>query len=945
MTTLIEKLISHVESCEIVKPCVTIDEEKLRCTQCSFNVMRQNPKHFIYKVMQHFGTEKHKEICCWTLTRDGNQFLTKSLKSKVHMTLDSFIKPAVPFEKIQQPGSLKMDDVQVPLEAEPTPVSADSVPQHSSRATDYIDSSIQASPVTKNVILQASASSSDTSVQCCETFADGVKNFLITECDMNLRADFKTSDLKETLKTFPLIKISLENAMQRKNPFARHSSGIKDHVVKSALLHSQHSAVDWSTALGGPRKSTIKSACKPANKILPYIDIDNMEQHILKFKLMLGSLTTMNVEDIPIIAALDATAVTGRMFSRSSEGDKLYLERPDYRYLYGLAQKNGPFQQTRLVLEKVEGRKSLKLNDEFFMVNGLGSFDKLFAEEKIKRATSYMVIILVPLIEEPRPYAIGMFPVSKGFDSNQRLSVHRQLSCSMKKMNLQLISCPGDGDPTLRLIQWNYFTSKVKLDWLSELVVPVQVFFDDKGTFPFQDMFHNAKKLRNNLTYTESRCLALGLDISIEESLVMRWDYVYKLIIKNPQLLQHCSLSGLNFTDKQDPSLVADVSCLYKYFLDAGYSALGMYLKCTHLLIEAFLDKSLTPEERIYKAYYTKSFFFQWSLVMGVNSCHFISYQTYHDVCCCVDGLVLYLLTLMQLFPKAPVVPFFLGSDSCEQVFAFIRISRYSGRRTNLDADVLAFGLERRNVCSELTMTEPMFAAHTRGRQVLKSTVPLPNEVDSDTQTTPKSFYGKDIKELTLKNTMKKATNDCFRHCKDLHLDSFITADLNVMPRNVSPHYDLTLLNDDEDANDEELQDQDMAPVEDLPADESDTSVINTPMGKMHIKTAESIYLNGGKITLGARSRKSRFYGKTVFEGNPFNAFKDSKECCENCISLVTLSLKTFKDSAVVITGSVRFISIQHHPLKIACPEHTGKNKFNIWLWVRQQKSYVRCVY
>jgi len=90
----------------------------------------------------------------------------------------------------------------------------------------------------------------------------------------------------------------------------------------------------------------------------------------------------------------------------------------------------------------------------------------------------------------------------------------------------------------------------------------------------------------------------------------------------------------------------------------------------------------------------------------------------------------------MKRFPDAPVVPHFLGSDSCEQVFAFMRTSRYSGRRTNLDAGVLAYGLERRNVCSGLT-SDPMFTAHTRGQNVLKPVVSLPSESGLDKGSEP----------------------------------------------------------------------------------------------------------------------------------------------------------------------------------------------------------------
>ena len=51
-----------------------------------------------------------------------------------------------------------------------------------------------------------------------------------------------------------------------------------------ALKHSLSSAANWSSALGGPRISTIKRACKPRINILPFIDSENLAAHIRQYK-------------------------------------------------------------------------------------------------------------------------------------------------------------------------------------------------------------------------------------------------------------------------------------------------------------------------------------------------------------------------------------------------------------------------------------------------------------------------------------------------------------------------------------------------------------------------------------------------------------------------------------------------------------------------------------
>ena len=91
----------------------------------------------------------------------------------------------------------------------------------------------------------------------------------------------------------------------------------------------------------------------------------------------------------------------------------------------------------------------------------------------------------------------------------------------------------------------------------------------------------------------ETKCLTLGLLIDREI---------------RPDLLVHCSSSAVLLSDKQDPSLASDFSCLCKHFLKEVVSAMGMYLKCLHYLMEAFLLNSSSPEVRVFKVWYCKTF-------------------------------------------------------------------------------------------------------------------------------------------------------------------------------------------------------------------------------------------------------------------------------------------------------------------------------------------------
>ena len=433
-----------------------------------------------------------------------------------------------------------------------------------------------------------------------------------------------------------------------------------------------------------------------------------------------------------------------------------------------------------------------------------------------------------------------------------------------------------------------------------------------------------------------------------ERELVIRWDYVYEMFINHPELLQYSSLSAVNMTDKQDPSLVGDITCLYEHFLKQGYSAMGMYLKCIKFLCESFLDKNCSPDERVYRAYYCKTFLVEWrNNITGASQ--FISEQCFKDVCCCVDGLILYMLLLKKEFPNAAVVSFHLGSDPNEQAFSYCRIGQYAGRRTNLDAISIATGLERINVKSTLSGTDDTTAiAHTRGRHVLKMVVPLPGKKHVPLPTLPtrnKIWLGNEINESSIKCSLKTAINDCISDCKKLQFPFFLDCRSNKMPRKLSKT--VALSNNDMDENSSEDENEPEYVDEEFVDDEHDEEdYISTSYGKLHIRSAECLFLNGGRLTMGAKSRKSRFYYNSYLESSPLQTFRKSKTCCSKTLQIGNLvTLKSFKDPSRSIKGKIRFMSSAFTPLKNVCKKHSTQKSFAIWLWNESLKLYERCTY
>ena len=268
--------------------------------------------------------------------------------------------------------------------------------------------------------------------------------------------------------------------------------------------------------------------------------------------------------------------------------------------------------------------------------------------------------------------------------------------------------------------------------------------------------------------------------------------------------------------------------------------------------MEAFLNKSLSPDERVYKAWYSKTFFVIWK--ENITQRHqFIPDETFKDLKCATDGLVLYLLLLKKEFPASPVVPYYVGSDINEQCFARVRLGRYSGRRTNLDCVILAQGMEKINITSALSGNEPFQIAHTRGKAVMKEAIPLPKDAKDPeelipSQEEPPIWHGKSLNEQSIRNTMKNATKSCIEDCKRFGFPFFESSVYDPIPRTSSTTAGYSEASQDEEDDDEPDEEY----VEDEPEDddedegEKDPTKVKTPIGTLHLKTAEAIYLNGG---------------------------------------------------------------------------------------------------
>ena len=184
--------------------------------------------------------------------------------------------------------------------------------------------------------------------------------------------------------------------------------------------------------------------------------------------------------------------------------------------MYGLATREGAFQQTKINVESSEPNTPFTISRGRITVNGMEAVCELIQQQILTRSTQYSAIILLPLVEKPRPYCAGIYSVNKGSDANKLLSVHRKVEATARETGIHIVTFPGDGDSCLRSIQWNYYYFKHDYAWLTNVTVPVEVFYNNsspsKSAFPMQDLLHNIKKMRNQMKLTETRCMLLGIE-------------------------------------------------------------------------------------------------------------------------------------------------------------------------------------------------------------------------------------------------------------------------------------------------------------------------------------------------------------------------------------------------------------------------------------------------
>ena len=281
----------------------------------------------------------------------------------------------------------------------------------------------------------------------------------------------------------------------------------------------------------------------------------------------------------------------------------------------------------------------------------------------------------------------------------------------------------------------------------------------------------------------------------------------------------------------------------------------------------------------------------------------------------------MYIVSLTTKFPDADVVPWFLSSDACEQLFAFLRTGRYCGRRTNLDALTVLQGMSKKN--RTLTLDEEgehmleHTIAHTRGRTLL-----------SGQEKAPHIYKGSDI---TLN-----------------HIKLAIIEGANIGRKKFNKHTCFSSYDDDKFLSDKESDDDDDSDSEDddehyeIDIQSDDDGLVEFSNGKKyHERTAIEKFCNDGKSRMPGQTRFKRF------RATGSERLTLDRECSgENCNYLAVGETGWFvenTDRKILIRGQVLFLacpsftkkaseksSVNYDPVNKLCTSHT--KKMAIWI-------------
>lgn len=293
-----------------------------------------------------------------------------------------------------------------------------------------------------------------------------------------------------------------------------------------------------------------------------------------------------------------------------------------------------------------------------------------FSNTKNYVSSSVVVVMAQPQSDTVPPFCLQLFLTDNTFTAEKILSRWNFTTHEMKQEGINVDNYSTDGDP--RSLKVMKFKSQLGVTDLEFLNCEWYSGGDSCNDTYSQDATHIGGKARNRALKV-SRITPIGSKLVSTTHL----NYLIEHISKDKHLLTPHDVQPKdrqNFHSVEKICAPIVLSCLDKYVPDS--EATAMFLKALNFAIYSYLDKKMTPADRVYKIWYAIFFFRVWRswLIKSKYTLKesFISLNCY--TCIELNGHTL-VKQLLKTHADASYVfnPKQQGSQQCESMFRQVR--------------------------------------------------------------------------------------------------------------------------------------------------------------------------------------------------------------------------------------------------------------------------------
>ena len=305
----------------------------------------------------------------------------------------------------------------------------------------------------------------------------------------------------------------------------------------------------------------------------------------------------------------------------------------------------------------------------YFLATSAAKIQSYFQSDK-KSDYAYVMMAQCPVDKSP-PFCLGLFGTDNRFIYQDVLDRWKFIETECKKYNISVLGYSSDGDT--RLMKAMRLTTF--LGHKSNLWEWFHVSLEGKNCV--QDTVHIGTKLRVRFLKIDQP-LQMGKYIATPE-------HLRDIIQNHSKSLHFLTESDLSLDDKMNFEAVEkickeNVRELLGQSPDKNNLGTIMYLKIISYVLEAFLSKNLSVNQRIHNMWYSVFFlriWRQWLKKENGLSCtkHFISANAY----LCIEINAHALINLVRhyrsnnTFQELDFSPWLFSSQPCEQIFRATR--------------------------------------------------------------------------------------------------------------------------------------------------------------------------------------------------------------------------------------------------------------------------------